>query len=67
MVAKLSKVQKRAYGKLKKSGGWVCPYSLRESMATLDALEKRGLVKVRGYGELGASWSPRTTIEYKAL
>jgi len=67
MRVKLSATQQRAYNKLKKHGGWECSYTLRESMATLNALVKKGLAVSRGHGRLGAFWSPQTTIEYKVV
>ena len=42
-MIKLSKIQTRAYNKLKKSGDWESPYRLQESVATLNALKKKGL------------------------
>ena len=66
MAAKLSEVQKRAYNKLKKRGGWHSAYGLQESLATLGALEKKGLVISRGRGRVGSFAFPHTGIEYKA-
>lgn len=65
MAGKLSNVQRRAYNKLKKRGGWQSSYDLHESMATMGALEKKGLVVCRGRGKLGSMFSPQTVIEYK--
>lgn len=65
MDIKLTSAQKKAYNKLQKTKDWMSPYDLRESMGTLNALERKGLIRVRGYGRLGAMFSPRTTIEYK--
>ena len=66
MAVKLSETQQRALRKLKKHGGWESSYRLRESMATLDALVKKGLVRCRGYGKVGSMFSPQTIVEYKA-
>ena len=35
------------------------------SLATLEALERRGLVEASGRGAVGASWSPQTTIKWR--
>jgi len=47
------------------SDEWKSAYVLRQRMQTLDALVARGLAQRRGYGRLGAQWSPTTTIEYR--
>ncbi len=65
MAVKLSETQQRALRKLKKHGGWECSYRLRESMATLNALVSKGVVKARGRGNVGAMFSPQTMVEYK--
>lgn len=67
MKQKLSKVQERAYKKLKKHGGWECSYSLHESLSTMEALRRRGLIKSRGELKPGALWSPQTTIEFMVI
>jgi len=66
MAVKLSETQQRALRKLREHGGWECSYSLSESMATLDALVKKGFARCRGYGKVGAMFSPQTVVEYKA-
>ena len=64
MGAKLSKVQERAYNKLKKHGGWANAYELRESMATMNALRNKGLV--RAIFEKGLPGQARNTeVEVK--
>ena len=67
MRVKLSEVQKRAYNKLKRIGGWECSYSLRESLATMRALERKGLVKSRGHRKPGSFAYPQVGIEFKVL
>lgn len=62
--AKLTPVQKRAFKKLIKDGGWLTPFDLQESLSTLRALEKKKLVKSRGWEAFGAMFDPRTTIEF---
>lgn len=65
-LTELSKPQQKALRKLCESGEWMCSYELRVSLSTLQALRKRGLVKVRGYKEPSAIFSPATTLEWKA-
>ncbi len=67
MAGKLSKVQKRAYNKLKRSGGWRSSYELGESMATMGALRDRGLVKSGGGSHPGSFSSPQTGIKWKVI
>lgn len=62
---KLTSIQQRALNKLKKLNDWECAYSLKESMATLDALVRKGLLKKRGAGKVGSMFEPRVVIEYK--
>lgn len=57
----LTKVQQRALDKMV-LGKVYCAYELHESMATLDALVRKGYLKKRS--GLGAMFSPRTEIEY---
>ena len=61
----LSKSQERALIKLVNSGQWESAYSLQESLTTLDSLVHKKLAK-RNIG-LGAGFSPRTSISFKAL
>jgi hypothetical protein len=65
-MRKLSPTQQMALDKLRQTGDWRSSYRLRVSLATLHALEKRGLVISRGHNKVGAFWSPQTTIEWKA-
>jgi len=44
---------------------WRSAHKIRASMATLDALVRKGLVERRGWEKLGADFAPRTTIEYR--
>ena len=67
MGIKLSKVQEGAYNKLKRIDSWECSYTLRESLATMRALERKGLVKSRGHYKAGAFAYPQISIEFKAL
>ena len=67
-MAKLSPTQERTLRKLKKAKGWVSAYGMQESLATLNALWGKGLIK-RGYlqkGGLGSFSSPQTDIVWKA-
>lgn len=57
----LSKTQKEVLQRL--GTEYKCAYELKASMATLDALEKKGLATSKS--GLGAIFSPRTSIEYK--
>lgn len=61
---KLSAAEMRTLAHLSVSE-WRTPYELRESRRVLDALVKKGLVDVRGRGDVGAMFSPRTTIKYR--
>ena len=65
-MVKLTSSQVIALDKLKRKGGWGCAYALQESMGTLDALVRKGFAVSRGHGKLGAMYSPRTSVEYKA-
>jgi len=58
---KLTKAQHRALDKML-VGQSYCAYELGESLATLDALVKKGCLK-RRVG-LGYLFSPRTAIQY---
>lgn len=60
---KLSKIQIEALKELRQSAGWMSAYMLGFSVATLDALYTRGLVKRAR--EMGAVAFPRTSIRYK--
>ena len=60
---KLTEAQSKALQKA--SGLWRDAYELGASIATLDALVKKGLLERRGGGGLGAMYSPRTTLEYR--
>lgn len=62
----LSKVQQRAYNKLKRAGGWLSSYRLRESIATMRALEKQGLVESKGHSWPGSFSDPQVGIQFKA-
>lgn len=42
-------------------------YNLHASLNTLYALEKAGYLKAIGWGRLGATWSPRTTVEWERI
>jgi len=63
---KLSIAQKRALEKLSETT-WKSAYELQESMATLNALYNKGLVKRRNEGVVGSFWTPSTTIEYRKI
>jgi hypothetical protein len=58
----ISKKQKEVLEKMKPEQ-WYCAYDLRCSLATLDALKRRGLVEAKS--GLGAGFSPRTEIKWK--
>ena len=60
---KLTPTQESAYRKL--TNEWQSGYDLQESMATLDALVKKGYAKSSGHGSLSSVYSPRTSILYK--
>jgi len=64
-TSKLSTRQQEALDKLRTlpSGKWECSYTLRVSIRTLEALERRGLVESL-YG-LGSIYSPRISIEWR--
>jgi len=60
---RLSKTQERALVKLLDYPNGESAYGLDESLSTLQALAKKGLLKkVAG---LGSMWSPRTNIEFR--
>lgn len=59
---KLTDAQRRALAKFA-DGAWHSAYDVQASLATLNALRKRGLLQ-RQSG-LGALFSPRTSIEYR--
>lgn len=40
----------------------MCAYDLRCSLATLEALKRRGLVRLTNAGVLGVSWFPRNVL-----
>lgn len=42
-------------------------YDLRTSLNTLQALERLGYLKSIGWGWLGATWTPRTTVEWERI
>jgi hypothetical protein len=59
----LTKIQSRALAKLHRRGGWESAYGLQESLGTLDALYRKGLVhKKMGLGSMAF---PRSSIMYK--
>lgn len=59
---KLTPVQERAASKL--TNVWQCAYTLRESIATLNALHRKQIAEKRVH-TLGSMFSPRTTTEYR--
>lgn len=61
MMAKLSDTQQRTLRKLDSS--WKCAYELGESLGTLNALVRKGLVESKG--DLGALFFPRTSIDFR--
>ena len=61
---KPSKEQQRVLD-LMQAGEWYSAYDLSCSLATLRALTKKGLARMKGQDELGALWSPRTTYKYQ--
>ncbi len=67
MKLKLTKVQLRAYNKLKRHGGWQSSYRLQESLSTMRALVKKGLVKSKGYSWPGTFSDPQVGIEWKVV
>jgi hypothetical protein len=61
MTAKLSPTQERAMAKLTQE--WQSAYELRESLATLGSLVRKGLAEVKhGYGSM---FLPRAEIKYR--
>lgn len=62
----LSATQKRALAKLKALPGTASAYDLRESLATLESLARRGLVFTYTSG-LGSLFHPRTGRQYGFL
>lgn len=60
----MSKTQMKALAAMSETE-WRCAYTLRCSMATLASLVKRGLAEKRGEGNVGAFFTPRTTIEWR--
>lgn len=64
VVRSLSPRMAAAYEKLSQTE-WLTPYDLREKLPTLQGLVSRGLAVSKGYGALGAAFSPRTTICFK--
>lgn len=62
-MTKLTLTQARVF-KHMPAGQWLSAYDLQASMATLNALHKKGFIRRRGVGTLGSSYSPRTTLEY---
>lgn len=58
---KLSKVQARALAKL--TNNWQCAYDLKENLATLHALARRGLADVNH--EPGSLFSPPVHIMFR--
>lgn len=63
---KLSTTQLAAYTKLSPMV-WKTAYDIQVSMATLDALVRKGWAESKGHGSLGSSYSPRTTVYYRAV
>jgi hypothetical protein len=46
---------------------WKSAYDVKASMATMEALVKKGWAKSKGHGSLGSMYSPRTTVMYRAI
>jgi len=46
---------------------WKSAYDVRASMATMEALVKKGWAESKGHGSLGSMYSPRTTVMYRAI
>ena len=63
---KLSHAQRSAYLKLSPMV-WKSAYDVRASMATMEALVKKGWAESKGHGSLGSMYSPRTTVMYRAI
>ena len=61
MADHLTKAQQRALGKMS-PGQAYCAHELGESLATLDALVKKGYLEKRA--GLGTIFFPRTEIQY---
>lgn len=59
---KLSPTQRSALAVLS-DGGWVCACEMQVSMATLESLERRDLV--RASHRIDSTWFPRTVIEWR--
>lgn len=59
---KLTPTQERAAGKL--TNEWQCAYTLRETIATLNALHRKHIADKR-VDSLGSMFSPRTVTEYR--
>ena len=68
-MVELSPTQKRALDKLIEHGGWECSYVLRESLATLNSLVKKGYIQRRSRdpGGLGTVYSPQIGWLFKAI
>lgn len=66
-MMKLTPTQQTALDKLSKIKGQ-CSYELGVSLATLEALVKKGKAKrIQTGGNLGAMFSPRTVYEFVAI
>jgi hypothetical protein len=63
---KLSKAQQRVLDSME-SREWYCAYDLRCSLATLNALRKRGLVISKGVSDLGSFAFPRIGIKWQKV
>lgn len=61
---KLTPAQVRAYGKLS-TVQWESAYTLGCSIATLNALVRKGLVERRGDNTFGAAFFPSNFLEYR--
>jgi len=46
---------------------WKSAYDVKASMATMEALVKKGWAESKGHGTLGSMYSPRTTVMYRAI
>lgn len=62
---KLSRIQKETIARMQVAGDWKSAYGLRASLATLDSLRKKGIVKAKGEGEPGAWCFRRTHVLWK--
>lgn len=64
----LTRAQKSALKKIEERkllNVWFSAYDAKISRNVLDALVKKGFLRRRGENDLGSSFSPSTTIQYR--